>query len=145
LWKELINPLAMKKVITVFCILVALCSCNKSLENKDVEKKLSKLKANSSFSLDIINTSAWDRVYMLSPYMTIKEEKLPINISKSDQKSIDDIIGYFDNQCVLLFTKDNTLVSYSFVDLSVADFCNLRDYPSNKKFRLNDERKVWPE
>lgn len=131
----------MLRKITGIIIIFLFLSCSNEAKKIDIE--LIDLHAESEFSLDTFNSSDWDSLYILKPYQQIDTNRYNISESVLNRLKNNAMI---DTYCSLLFFKGNQLVNYSFIPRSVADFSKIEGkttFPSNQKFKLNDERIVF--
>ncbi|MDH6310394.1 hypothetical protein M2451_003281 [Dysgonomonas sp. PFB1-18] len=134
-----------KVLLTIICSASVLLflSCGNRQENRDIEKHLSRINTNASFTLDTINTASWDSVYVLSPYMIPEYQDFNITMTDETDADISNSIGNSDHICILLFTKNNTLVNYATIKREIADFHSLKKYSSKQRYRINSRREVY--
>lgn len=125
-------------IITLFLFL----SCSNGDKVKEINLNLSNITEDSSFSLDSINTSDWDSVYILTPYAIVPSNEY--QIQESTQKMLQDLT-LFDSQCTLLFIKDKALINYSSVPRNIADFADIKGnntFHSKQIYKLDNARNV---
>ena len=111
------------KYILLLCLSIfVLVRCNFNNENKEVESKLAKLEVGSTFSLDTMNTKKeWDQFYIAGPYQYEALRK------KIDIPEFIKNITLTEGHCVLIFMKDNQMVSFSVIGRDNVDFSDCND------------------
>lgn len=88
-------------------------------KDRNLESKLQIIGENSYFSLDSIEVSDWDTVYILTPYVDI-EGKLKLSVSEKLKYELGS--KSYDHLCSLIFIKEGEIISYYDVNRSIADF-----------------------
>ncbi len=131
------------KCILYLSILLIFISCNE-YKNDKIESRLERVREDSHFRLDSIESRDWDTLYVLTPYTDI-ESKFGSSISEKI-KYYELGSKSYDHLCSLIFVKEGEVISCYDVNRNIADFSVLDSssciFDKEQIYYLNKKREV---
>ncbi|AOZ90776.1 hypothetical protein [Paenibacillus crassostreae] len=135
----LITTLITVLLVSVLVTLLSLDKDQKLLSASELKESFKKVEDNGEFSFDSITNFEWDTLYLLTPYSSIDQIKDIRGI-----KNIDTNISESDSINLLVFSKENKVVTYLDFPRIYGDFAYVtqKQYERHKAVFILDRNEI---
>lgn len=106
---------------------------------------MERVESTDTFTISQLCQEDYDSFYVVPPYYGPNFERSTFNISHKMENEVINRVEMYDDVCVLLLAKDNTIQAYSVIHRNAADFADmepLKGISTKEKLILNTKRVV---
>lgn len=125
------------------CVGIFLICCTANSKRKSIP--MESVESTDTFTISQLCQEDYDSFYVVPPYYGPKFEQGTFKISHKMGNEVIKREELYDDACVLLLAKDNTIQAYSVILRNAADFAEmepLKGISTKEKLTLNSKRVV---